>query len=95
MLFKGVRQLLYKFLAFRGWRLLSQLALPMYLFHFPFIGLSYAILFGTTDPKQIENITFNHVLASFILSLILTILFSLLPHRYIEKPFLKKRSPRV
>ena len=92
LLFKGIHYCLMKFLSLRIWRFITQLSYPMYLFHFPFIGLAFIILLGTTKPEEIETITLFQLLGAFLLSMFLLTIFSFFIHKYVEKPFLKKKK---
>jgi len=85
------------FFSHRFWEPFSILTFPMYLFHFPFVGAAAAIVFGTVNPKNVESASLTNVFSIFILSVILTFLFSALMHITVEKPFIvygRKRLKR-
>lgn len=79
-----------KVFSFSAWRPLSRLSFPMYLFHFPFIGLAAILVLGTTNLKLITNISFIQGMAVFILASLGTFLFSIPFYLYIERPIINR-----
>jgi peptidoglycan/LPS O-acetylase OafA/YrhL len=75
---------------FRIWKPLSSLSFPIYLFHFPFIGVAAVIIFGTTNVKEISGVSFLQGFGIFLLATALTFLFSLPFHLYIERRFISR-----
>ncbi|MEQ1721820.1 MAG: acyltransferase [Pseudobdellovibrio sp.] len=73
--------------ALRIWKPLSNLSFPIYLFHFPFIGVAAVIVFGTTNVKEITGVSFLQGLGIFLLATALTFLFSIPFHLYVERRF--------
>lgn len=78
------------FLSLKIWRVFSQLSYSIYLFHFPLVALAYVIIFQTTDPKNIVNPTFVHIVLAFIITTILSVYLSIFMFKYIELPFISK-----
>lgn len=72
------------------WRPLSRLSFPIYLFHFPFIAVSAIIVLGTTNVKEIINITGTQGGLIFLVATTLTTVFSIPIHIYIERPFAER-----
>ncbi len=83
---------LNKFLSLKIWYPISQLIYPIYLFHFPFIVIAAVIVFQTTDRAAIIDVTVLHVIALFLVSMLLTIIFSIFAYLFIEKPLLNMRA---
>jgi len=83
-------ELLSRFLSHKVWRLFAQLSLPWYLFHIPIIILSYLLLFRTTNFEAITGIRLIHVLAVMVISMSLTLILSMILHRIVERPMIRK-----
>lgn len=83
----GIFSLIKRVFSFGLWRPLSKLSFPMYLFHFPLIGVSAVIVFGTIDVKKIMSVSFMQALLIFLLATALTFLFSIPFHLFVERPF--------
>lgn len=79
-----------KLLGLGFWRPISKLAFPIYLFHFPFIAVAAIIVFGTTDVKTITNIGFSSGTMVFLFAFVLTLVFSIPLHIYVERPFIER-----
>lgn len=79
-----------KLFALPVWRPLSRLAFPIYLFHFPFIAIAAAIVFGTVDIKTIASINVFQMSLIFLLATLLTAVFSVPFHIYIERPIAER-----
>lgn len=75
------------FLSARFWRSWSEMVFPLYLFHFPMLALAAVTVLGTTDIESIQTISLWQIGGIFVLGSVLTWLFSLLLHLFIEKPF--------
>jgi peptidoglycan/LPS O-acetylase OafA/YrhL len=91
----GVFSLINSVFKLRIWKPLSSLSFPIYLFHFPFIGVAAVIIFGTTNVKEIAGVSFLQGFGIFLLATALTFLFSIPFHLFIERRFLardKKQS---
>lgn len=73
----------------KGWRLFSELAYPMYFFHFPFIAIAWAIVLGTTDASQVTEILLSQVPFVFLLALLMTLYLSLWLHYWVEARFIR------
>lgn len=86
----GIFKTINKILLCQPWRVISKLSFPIYLFHFPFIGVAAIIVFGTTNVKEIEFISFYQGAAVFFVATLLTVLFSIPLHIYIEKRWINK-----
>lgn len=86
-----------KIMSWSVWRPLSRLSYPIYLFHFPFIAVAAVLIFGTTNIKEIEQVTFLNGLLIFILATVLTMLFSIPLYTFIERPLImrSKKSTRL
>ena len=83
---------LKKFLSLKIWYPVSQMVFPIYLFHFPFVLIAAIIVFGTTNPDMVTMVSLWQVLAMMLLTLILTMLFVIPVHVFIEKPFMVIRK---
>ncbi|HHT00907.1 MAG TPA: acyltransferase [Thiomicrospira sp.] len=73
----------------KGWRLLSEVAYPMYFFHFPFIAIAWVIVLGTVDPKTITEISLFNIPFVFLLALFLTLYLSLWLNFLVEARFIR------
>ncbi|MDX1353646.1 MAG: acyltransferase [Thiomicrorhabdus sp.] len=73
----------------RGWRLLSEVAYPMYFFHFPFIVVAWAITLGTIDVKSISSISLYSIPFAYALAVIFTLYFSLWLNFLVEARFIR------
>lgn len=73
----------------KGWRLLSEVAYPMYFFHFPFIVLAWAIVLGTIDVKMVESIPLYYVPIAYALAVLFTLYLSLWLNFLIEACFIR------
>jgi peptidoglycan/LPS O-acetylase OafA/YrhL len=72
----------------RGWRLLSELAYPMYFFHFPFVAIAWFLVLGTIEAKHIEAVAFWQVPLVFALAVLMTLYLSLWLNHAIEARFI-------
>lgn len=88
--FGGVYKFVSGVLSWRLWGPISKLSFPMYLFHFPFIAVAAAIIFGTIDPKEIVSIGIAQGLLIFLLAIALTFIFSIPFYLYIERPLVER-----
>jgi len=70
------------------WRLLSEVAYPMYFFHFPFIVLAWVIVLGTVDPKNVTHIPLFYVIPAFVLAVLFTLYLSLWLNHVVEARFI-------
>lgn len=77
------------FINCRAWRLLSEVAYPMYFFHFPFIILAWAITLGTTDVASINVIPLYLIPITFVLAVLFTLYFSLWLNFLVEARFIQ------
>ena len=73
----------------KGWRLLSEVAYPMYFFHFPFIALAWVIVLGTVDFDQISKIELWRIPVVFLLATGFTLYLSLWLNDWIEARFIR------
>ncbi|WP_321326538.1 acyltransferase [Thiomicrorhabdus sp.] len=73
----------------KGWRLLSEVAYPMYFFHFPFIVLAWVIVLGTIDVQSIQQVSLYKIPFAYVLAVLMTLYFSLLLHFWVEARFIK------
>ena len=73
----------------KGWRLLSELAYPLYFFHFPFIVLAWVIVLGTTDVQSIQHVSLYKIPFAYVLAVLMTLYLSLLLHFWVEARFIK------
>ena len=76
------------------WHPFAQLIYPIYLFHFPFILIGAVIVFGTTDKDAITAVTAWQVFGIYGWAALLTVLFSIFAHIYLEKPFIAMRTSK-
>ena len=72
------------------WRVISQLSYPMYLFHFPFVGVGYVIVYRTIDIKVLQNATMLELFISSLVTSFLTMIFCTYIYRLIEQPLIRK-----
>lgn len=84
---EGVKLGVKRFLGARFWRSWSEMVFPLYLFHFPMLAIAAVVVFGTTDVKAVSEVHYWQIGLIFVLGSILTWLFSLVLHVFIEKPF--------
>lgn len=73
----------------KGWRLLSEVAYPMYFFHFPFVAIAWAIVLGTIDPKQVEHIQMSLIPLVFVIAVLMTLYLSLWLNYWVEARFIR------
>ena len=73
----------------KGWRLLSEVAYPMYFFHFPFIVLAWAIVLGTIDVKMVQSIPLYYVPIAYALAVLFTLYLSLWLNFLVEARFIR------
>ncbi len=73
----------------KGWRLLSEVAYPMYFFHFPFVAIAWAIVLGTIDPKLVDHIQMSLIPLVFIIAVLMTLYLSLWLNYWVEARFIK------
>ncbi|GKT13007.1 MAG: hypothetical protein ISEC1_P1999 [Thiomicrorhabdus sp.] len=73
----------------KGWRLLSEVAYPMYFFHFPFIAIAWAIVLGTVDVESITHVDLTVIPLVFLLAVSLTLYLSLWLNYWIEARFIR------
>jgi peptidoglycan/LPS O-acetylase OafA/YrhL len=73
----------------RFWLPFSRLSFPIYLFHFPFIAISAVMVFGTTNVKDIVSVSFLQGFSLFVLASVLTLIFSIPLHIYIQRPLIE------
>ncbi|MEA1989143.1 MAG: acyltransferase [Pseudomonadota bacterium] len=72
----------------KGWRLLSELAYPMYFFHFPFIVLAWVFVLGTIDVKQVDIIPLHSIPIAYFLAVFFTLYLSLWLNFLVEARFI-------
>lgn len=89
----GIARWVDWFLSWPIWHPFAQLIFPIYLFHFPFIVVAAVITFGTTDREAITVVETWQVFVIFFWTLVLTTLFSLFAHVFVEKPCINMREP--
>jgi len=73
----------------KGWRLLSEVAYPMYFFHFPFIVLAWVIVLGTIDAKTITEIALYKIPLVYALAVFFTLYLSLWLNFLVEARFIR------
>ncbi len=73
----------------KGWRLLSEVAYPMYFFHFPFVAIAWAIVLGTIDPKLVDHVQMSLIPLVFLLAVLMTLYLSLWLNYWVEARFIK------
>jgi len=73
----------------KGWRLLSEVAYPMYFFHFPFIALAWVIVLGTVDFDHITQIELWRIPLVFLLATSFTLYLSLWLNYWVESRFIR------
>ncbi|BCN93924.1 acyltransferase [Thiomicrorhabdus immobilis] len=74
---------------FKGWRLLSEVAYPMYFFHFPFIVLAWAIVLGTVKAEQVQTIPLYLIPLAYVLAVLFTLYLSLWLNFLVEARFIR------
>ena len=80
------------FVSRKFWFPITQLILPIYFFHFIFLVLAAALIFGTTDEEAIPMVSDYHIFAVFSLTVAFTFIFSVFFHVFVEKPFINMRN---
>lgn len=85
-LFQQVKKSLIEW---KGWRLLSEVAYPMYFFHFPFIVLAWVITLGTIDIKSIAHVPLYNIPIAYFLAVMFTLYLSLWINFLVEARFIK------
>jgi peptidoglycan/LPS O-acetylase OafA/YrhL len=85
----GTAGAMQRFFSKKIWRGLSQVAFPMYLFHFPMMIPAAALVFGTLDYKKIPSATLPQIFAVYGLVLAMTFGLSVLLHIILEKPLMR------
>jgi len=80
------------FVSRKFWFPITQLILPIYFFHFIFLVLSVAFIFGTTDESAVPVVSEYYIFAVFFLTVLFTFIFSVFFHVFIEQPFIKMRN---
>ncbi len=73
----------------KGWRLLSEVAYPMYFFHFPFIVVAWVITLGTIDVNSINQISLYSIPIAYLLAVLFTLYFSLWLNFLVEARFIR------
>jgi len=73
----------------KGWRLLSEVAYPMYFFHFPFIVIAWALVLGTVDVKQVQEIPLYLIPIAYVLAVFFTLYLSLWLNFLVEARFIR------
>jgi len=73
----------------KGWRLLSEVAYPMYFFHFPFIALAWVIVLGTVDLESITQVELWRIPLVFLLATGFTLYLSLWLNYWVEARFIR------
>lgn len=76
-------------LSWKIWRLFSEVAYPMYFFHFPFIVIAWVITLGTTEVKNITEIPLYLIPIAYILAVLFTLYFSLWMNHAVEARFIR------
>ena len=74
------------FFAMRIWYPIAKLIYPIYLFHFPFIVLAAVVVFRTTRAEDVLNVTVWQVGALLVVTMILTLIFSVFMYLFVEQP---------
>lgn len=82
----AMTRLFYATLSAPFWRPFSKLAFPAYLFHFPFIAISWVLVMGTTNIDTMGIPSIGQAALVFLLTSIFVIWFSLPLHYKIELP---------
>lgn len=77
------------FTHWQGWRVLSELAYPMYFFHFPFVAIAWVLVLGTTNLEDITHVSLSLIPAVFILAVLMTLYLSLWLHYLVEARFIR------
>ncbi|HVK99783.1 MAG TPA: acyltransferase [Dongiaceae bacterium] len=85
----GVFSVVHRLLSLWFWRPVSQLIYGIYLFHLPFMLLSAFLVVGTFKKELITAFEFTQVLGIFGLTVLLTMLFVLPLHLFVEQPCIR------
>lgn len=88
----GPSVLLKKILSWPIWHPLAELVYPIYLFHFPFIILAAVTVFGTTHEHDVTSVSNWQFIGIIFFATLYTVLFSIVAHLFVEKPFLNIRN---
>lgn len=88
----GPSRILERVCALGIWYPFAQLIYPIYLFHFPFLVIAALIVFQTTDKDSITHVSAIQVFMTYAWAVLFTVLFSIILHIYVEKPFNNMRS---
>ncbi len=83
-----------KLFALPVWHPFAQLIFPIYLFHFPFILVGAVLTFWTTNPEDITHVSAWQVFVMYGWAVFFTVLFSIVLHLFLEKPFLTMRNAK-
>ncbi len=75
------------------WHPFAQLIFPIYLFHFPLLILAAVVTFMTTDKDTITAVSTLQVFSLFFFTVLFTMIFAIITHIFVEKPFLTMREP--
>ncbi|NPA72989.1 MAG: acyltransferase [Gammaproteobacteria bacterium] len=73
----------------KGWRLLSEVAYPMYFFHFPFVAIGWFLILGTVEATEISTIPLLYIPLVFGFAVFSTLYLSLLLNHWVEARFIK------
>ncbi len=77
------------------WHPFAQLIFPIYLFHFPFIIVGAAVTFWSLDKNVLINVQPYQVFIIYFWAVLFTVLFSVILHLFLEKPFLAMRGKKA
>ncbi len=88
---KGLLRRLIDFVCdWKVWLIISRLAFPIYLFHFPMIGAAALIVYQTTNIKSIQSLSLLQGSLIFLLATALTVLISIPMSIWIESIGIRK-----
>lgn len=83
------KQVDFRIYNWRIWKIFSELAFPIYFFHFPLVAVSWVLILGTTDVKTITKIELWQIPLVFCLAVLLSLYISIWLYHWVEKPGIK------
>lgn len=74
------------------WQRIAANTYSIYLFHYPLIAVAAVIVFRSTDPQVLEAATYRHVLAVWILAVLLSLGVAMPLTRWVEAPLRRRMT---
>jgi len=82
--------LIDRVVGWRFWRLLSEVAYPMYLFHLPMVIIAWLLALGTVNPTEVSVVKPSSIPIVFLLATAMTLYLSLWLNQLIEAPWIRR-----